>query len=303
MYSLFSTKTLSRGDILSLLNRAQAYIDQGTYPLYHGTIATVFAEPSTRTNLSFQMAAQQLGLRVLNFQMDNSSLLKGETLQDTLETLSAMGVDVAVIRAGGNWPETINTDELSIGVINAGSGLHQHPTQALLDALTIQQQFINFNNLKITIVGDIKHSRVARSNLDILSKLGARVLFSGPSDFMDKEVSRLAPWIDFDQAILDSDVIMMLRVQHERHSGHLDFDKVSYHEKYGLTSARVNRMKSNAIFMHPGPVNRDVEIASEVIKHPKSRILTQVQNGVAIRMALLGKCFEGGKNYAELALV
>lgn len=302
MYSLTSTRTLSENDVLALLRKAQRYIEHDEPPILRGTIATLFTEPSTRTSLSFQMAAHQLGLKILNFPMDNSSLLKGESLQDTLETMAAMGIDVAIVRAKGNWPDMIAPGYPPIRLINAGSGLHEHPTQALLDALTIQQQFINFTNLKVTIVGDIRHSRVARSNTDILKKLGAEVRFAGPPEFVDDEVTSLAPWMDLDEAILDSDVVMMLRIQHERHSESVKVNQAVYHRKYGLTRARVDRMKENAIIMHPGPVNRGVEIASDLLHHPQSRILTQVRNGVAIRMALLEKCFKGEKSYAKLVL-
>jgi len=290
LYSLTSTQALSRNDIHIILNRAQEYLEHDNFPTLCGKVAILFIEPSTRTNLSFQMSAQQLGLQVLNFSPDNSSFIKGESLQDTLETLAAMGVDIAVIRAKGDWPAMVDTNNLPIRLINAGSGVHEHPTQALLDALTIRQEFHDFTNLKVTIVGDVLHSRVARSNFDILTKLGAKVQFAGPPEFACEGVVSLAPWVDFDEALLDSDVVMMLRIQHERHQEGLVINKEEYHRRYGLTSARVAKMKKSAIIMHPGPVNRDVEIASEVIHYPQSRILTQVRNGVAIRMALLEKC-------------
>jgi aspartate carbamoyltransferase catalytic subunit len=293
MYSLTTTKTLSRNDVLALLNRAQECLGQDNLPILQGKVAILFTEPSTRTSLSFQMAAQQLGLQVLNFSVENSSFCKGETLQDTLETIAAMGVDIAVVRAKDNWPAMVDTTYLPIGLINAGSGVHEHPTQALLDALTIQQQFKDFNGLKVTIVGDILHSRVARSNIDILTKLGAKVQLAGPPEFSYNEAARLAPWVDFDDALIDSDVIMMLRIQHERHQEKLAISREEYHQKYGLTSSRVARMKKTAIIMHPGPVNRGVEIANEVIHHPQSRILTQVRNGVGIRTALLERCLRG----------
>jgi aspartate carbamoyltransferase catalytic subunit len=300
LYSLTSTQTLNRNDIFSLLNRAENYLNHDHIPILQGTVAILFLEPSTRTNLSFQMSAQRLGLQVLNFSIENSSFMKGESLQDTLETLSAMGVDLAVIRAKGDWPATVDMTGLPIRLINAGSGIHEHPTQALLDALTIRQEFHDFTDLKVTIVGDVLHSRVARSNVNVLTKLGAKVRFAGPPEFASSEVENLAPWIDFDEALSDTDVVMMLRIQHERHQEKLAMSQELYHYKYGLTRERLAKMKNTAIIMHPGPVNRDVEIASDVLHHPQSRILKQVRNGVAVRMALLEKCLMKEEHYEEL---
>jgi len=300
LYSLTSTQPLKRNEILTLLNRADEFLEHDHIPILQGTVAILFFEPSTRTNLSFQMSAQRLGLKVLNFSIDNSSFLKGETLQDTLENLASMGVNVAIIRAKGDWPAMVDMTSLPIRLINAGSGIYEHPTQALLDALTIRQEFHDFTDLKVTIVGDILHSRVARSNLDILTKLGAKVRFAGPPEFFSKEVERLACRVDFDEALADTDVVMMLRIQHERHQEKLAMSKEEYHRKYGLTRERAARLKNTAIIMHPGPVNRDVEIASEVLHHPQSRILKQVRNGVAVRMALLEKCLRKEEQYEEL---
>ncbi len=297
MKSLLSTKELGKRELEHLLAKAQGF-RKGSQKSISKTVALVFTEASTRTSLSFQMAAQMLGMNCLSFSVESSSLKKGETLLDTLQTLEAIGVDATIIRTSEDWP-SLNVDQkTSMSLINAGSGHFEHPTQALLDAFTIKQYFADLNGLKVTIVGDVLHSRVARSNIDVLRKLGAVVSFSGPEEFADHSIEGVE-WIDFDQAIQESDVIMMLRIQHERHSQGLSLSKEEYHNQYGLTLDRVQKMKPESIIMHPGPVNRDVEIADEVMSHPKSKILEQVKNGVYMRMAILELCLAGG-SYGQL---
>ncbi|HBG02007.1 MAG TPA: aspartate carbamoyltransferase [Firmicutes bacterium] len=293
MNSLVSSKDLGRHTIELLLQNAQAYADNGKVGENQGTVVNLFFENSTRTDLSFQMAAQHLGLRTLDFNVAHSSTNKGESLRDTLETLEALGVDVAVIRHQTDWPQELEACELNLSLVNAGSGVFEHPTQALLDALTMRQHFGRLRGLKVTIVGDIRHSRVARSNLHILTELGAHVQFAGPDVFRADDLPEV-PWVDLDSALEESDVLMMLRVQHERHAECIDVS--TYHEQYGLTELRLARLRKDALIMHPGPVNRGVEICSAGMEDPRNRILQQVRNGVFTRMAVLDWCLQGGKH-------
>ncbi len=293
MNSLVSSKNLSRHTIELLLQNAQAYADKGPVGGHQGTVVNLFFEHSTRTDLSFQMAAQRLGMRVLNFAVAHSSASKGETLLDTLETLEALGVDVAVIRHKMDWPKEVEGCNLNLSLINAGSGIFEHPTQALLDAFTMRQHFGSLRGLKVTIVGDIRHSRVARSNLHILTELGAQLQFSGPDIFRPDDLPEV-PWVDLDKAVEETNVLMMLRVQHERHAQNTDIS--TYHEQYGLTEQRLARLRADALVMHPGPVNRGVEICTAAMEDPRSQILKQVSNGVEVRMAVLDWCLQGGKH-------
>lgn len=291
--SLVSSRDLGRHTIELLLRNAEAYGNQEQTGGSDGTVVHLFFENSTRTDLSFQVAAQRLGLRTLNFDAAHSSASKGESLLDTLETLEALGVDVVVIRHQRDWPKELAGAKLDLGLVNAGSGTFEHPTQALLDALTMRQRFGNLKGLKITIVGDIRHSRVARSNLHILTELGAKVQFAGPDIFRPNDLVEV-PWVDLDAAVEETDVLMMLRVQHERHAESIDMR--SYHESYGLTEERLARLRQDAIIMHPGPVNRGVEICTAAMEDPRSQILKQVSNGVGVRMAVLDWCLQGGKH-------
>lgn len=292
MNSLVSSTNLSQHTIKMLLKNAQAYVESKETRPCHGTVVNLFFENSTRTDLSFQMAAQRLGLKTLNFDVSHSSVNKGETLHDTLETLEALGVDVAVIRHKEDWPKQFADCDLNISLVNAGSGVFEHPTQALLDALTIKQQFGSVRGLTVTIVGDIKHSRVARSNYHILTTLGANVQFAGPDNFKVDDLPE-ASWVNLDEAIETTDVLMLLRVQHERHE---DSSLVqAYHEQYGLTEERLQKLNQDAVIMHPGPVNRGVEICDAALEDPRSKVLQQVSNGVAIRMAVLDWCLRGGR--------
>lgn len=293
MNSLVSSKDLGRHTIELLLKNAQVYANQKQMSTSHGTVVNLFFENSTRTDLSFQMAADRLGLRTLNFDVAHSSVSKGESLLDTLETLEALGVDVVVIRHEEDWPKELEGANLNLGLVNAGSGAFEHPTQALLDALTMKQHFGSLRGLKVTIVGDIRHSRVARSNLHILTELGAQVQFAGPDCFRPADLPEV-PWVDLDKAVQETDVLMMLRVQHERH--HESADISSYHEQYGLTEQRLAKLGANTLIMHPGPVNRGVEICTAAMEDSRSRILEQVSNGVEMRMAVLDWCLQGGKH-------
>jgi aspartate carbamoyltransferase catalytic subunit len=245
-------------------------------------VANLFFEDSTRTRLSFQVAEKKLGAKLVNFQAHDSSMNKGESVHDTIKTIESLGTDVAIIRhADDNLLESLR-ETSSMSLINAGAGKHEHPTQALLDLLTMKQEFGKIEGLTVTICGDIKYSRVASSNRIALEKLGAKVLLSGPRTLLpeDKEMT------PFDEAITQSDVVMMLRIQTERHVG-LEVSKEDYLPHYGLTIEREKLMKKGAIIMHPAPVNRGVEIDDSLVEHERSRIFKQMQNGVFTRMAIL----------------
>ena len=248
--------------------------------------ANLFFEPSTRTKMSFIVAERKLGLEALEFHAEMSSIQKGETLYDTAKTFEAIGANVLVIRhEDDNWVNELDK-KLSIPVINAGAGKKDHPTQSLLDAYTIYQEFNRFENLKITIAGDVKHSRVAKSNAEMLSKLGAKVYFAGAPELMDESLG--FPILSIDEAVEQSDALMLLRIQHERHTGFVNA-AIDYLDNYGLTKDREKRMQEHAIILHPGPVNRGVEIDSSLVECKRSRIFNQMENGVYVRMAVLTK--------------
>lgn len=290
MKHLVSMKQLSELQIIELLDRAENFKKDGVHELPGNyTISNLFFEPSTRTKMSFEMAERKLGLEVLPFDASFSSVLKGETLYDTVKTLESIGIDVLVIRHpdDGYYEELINRTSCSI--INGGDGSGQHPTQSLLDLFTIKEEFGTFNGLEVLIVGDIVHSRVARSNADALTRLGANVTFLCPAEWSG-EFESVNDWEDYAEK---SDVIMLLRVQNERHEDGLSYSGESYHERYGLTVERASQMKETAIIMHPAPFNRGVEIADELIENANSRIFMQIKNGVYVRMAVLEAILKG----------
>ena len=292
MEHLVSMKDLTVEEIMLILDRAAIFKRlgfrelPGTY-----TVCNLFFEPSTRTKTSFEMAERKVGAQIIPFETSFSSTLKGESLYDTIRTLEAIGLDALVIRhpADGFYEELIK--RTNVAIINAGDGSGQHPTQSLLDIFTIQEEFGHFEGLKVLIAGDIAHSRVARSNAEALRKLGAEVTFLCPPEWAG-EFDSVDNW---DEVIEMSDVVMLLRVQHERHNTEMAYTKAAYHEQYGLTIERAARMKKGAIIMHPAPVNRDVEIADSLIESPQSRIFKQVENGVYIRAAVLELILKGRK--------
>ena len=292
MEHLVSMKDLTVEEIMLILDRAAIFKRlgfrelPGTY-----TVCNLFFEPSTRTKTSFEMAERKVGAQIIPFETSFSSTLKGESLYDTIRTLEAIGLDALVIRhpADGFYEELIK--RTNVAIINAGDGSGQHPTQSLLDIFTIQEEFGHFEGLKVLIAGDIAHSRVARSNAEALRKLGAEVTFLCPPEWAG-EFDSVDNW---DEVIETSDVVMLLRVQHERHNTEMAYTKAAYHERYGLTIERAARMKKGAIIMHPAPVNRDVEIADSLIESPQSRIFKQVENGVYIRAAVLELILKGRK--------
>ncbi|NRD78808.1 aspartate carbamoyltransferase catalytic subunit [Bacillus sp. BRMEA1] len=261
--------------------------------------ANLFFEASTRTKCSFEVAERKLGLNVIPFEVQTSSVQKGETLYDTVKTLEAIGVEAIVIRHQQDRYFDELVGKVNVPIINGGDGCGHHPTQSLLDLMTIYQEFGRFTGLKVAIIGDIRHSRVARSNADALTRLGAEVVFSGPEEWFDRELS-LTSYRPIDEAIEEADVVMLLRVQHERHSQKGSFTANEYHRQYGLTLERERKMKPHSIIMHPAPVNRNVEIADSLVECERSRIFKQMENGVFVRMAVLKRSIEslkGGTNH------
>jgi aspartate carbamoyltransferase catalytic subunit len=253
------------------------------------TVVTLFFEPSTRTRLSFEIAAKRLSADTINLTVAASSAVKGETLADTAHNLEAMQPDLLIIRHQASGAPHFLAQRLKCGVINAGDGIHEHPTQALLDLLTVREAKGRLDGLKVAIVGDIAHSRVARSNIYGFTKMGSEVTVTGPATMLPPYLETLGARVlpSLDEAVAGADVIMMLRIQLER-MGQMFFSTLrEYSAHFGLTARHVALAKDDVIIMHPGPINRGVEISSEVADGPHSVILEQVTNGVAVRMAVL----------------
>ncbi|WP_018753626.1 aspartate carbamoyltransferase catalytic subunit [Paenibacillus sanguinis] len=287
--SLLGLKDLSADEINAILNRA-AYWDAREEKMIPALkdffVANMFFENSTRTRFSFEMAEKRLGAQVLNFAAAASSVEKGESIYDTVRTLESMGIDAGVIRLKPIGMLAELAKKVSVPLVNAGDGNNEHPTQALLDLYTMKQQFGELNGLKVSIIGDIQHSRVARSNLWALQKFGAEVKLCAPPNMQAPELAAYAPYVTMDEALC-ADVVMMLRVQLERHHGDIFSRAEDYRLQYGLTEERAERLAPHALIMHPAPVNRGVEIDDAVVEHPQSRIFKQMQNGVPIRMAVM----------------
>jgi aspartate carbamoyltransferase catalytic subunit len=262
------------------------------------TVILFFYEPSTRTKLSFDIAAKRLSADSLSISTSMSSLVKGETLLDTARNLQAMKPDVLVLRHGCSGAPYFLARHLKAAVINAGDGTHAHPSQGLLDMLTIRQHKGRLQGLRVAIVGDIAHSRVARSNCEGLTKMGAQVVLAGPPTMIPRGIEALGVKVaeSVDSAVEGADVIMMLRIQKERQKKFLMSTEREYARCFGLNAQRVARAKPDVVIMHPGPVNRGVEIAPDVADGPYSLILDQVTNGVAVRMALLYLVSGGGRH-------
>ena len=294
--NLLGTEDLSRSEIEWLLSRGIFYKPKPGQPpqkldtLRGRSIVNLFFESSTRTRTSFEIAAKRLGADTIGIQAQGSSLSKGESLVDTLNTLSAMSPDAIVMRHSASGAPHFLARYLSTPMINAGDGRHEHPTQALLDALTILEVKGTLEGLRVAIIGDISHSRVARSNVHLLSKFGVDIVLCGPSTMLSSNMAKIAPGVtltyNMTEAVADADVIMMLRVQLERQNVEI-FPKNEYFQFYGLTLDHINLAKPDAIVLHPGPINRGRELSNEVADSQRSMILNQVENGVAIRMAVL----------------
>jgi aspartate carbamoyltransferase catalytic subunit len=292
---LLGIADLSREEIYRILDTAEAMREIGERPikkvpaLRGKTVVNLFYEPSTRTRTSFEIAEKRLSADTLNIAVAASSVLKGETLADTAMNIEAMSPDMIVLRHASSGACHLLARICRSRIINAGDGMHEHPTQALLDAFTIRQHKNRIEGLKVAIVGDLLHSRVLRSNVLLLTKLGAEVWVSGPPTLVPPGIERFGVKVStsVDAAVAGADVIMMLRIQQERMQGAFVPSLREYFSVFGMTVDRVRRARPDVIIMHPGPMNRGVEIASDVADGPFSVILEQVANGVAVRMAVL----------------
>jgi len=292
---LLGIADLSTDEITLILDTAEAMREIGQRPikkvptLRGKTVVNLFFEPSTRTRTSFEIAEKRLSADTLNIAVASSSVLKGETLADTARNIEAMAPDMIVLRHASSGACHLLSRLCRSRIINAGDGMHEHPTQALLDAFTIREHKKRIEGLKIAIVGDLLHSRVLRSNILLLVRLGADVWVSGPPTMVPSGIERLGVRVStsVDKVVADADAIMLLRIQQERLQGAFFPSLREYFTVFGMTVERVRRAKPDVIIMHPGPMNRGVEIASEVADGPYSVILEQVANGVAVRMAVL----------------
>ena len=286
---LLSIDSLSDETIADILDRGELYFTgnrgrRANERLHGRVIFNVFYENSTRTAMSFATAAHRLGASAIALSVERSSVMKGETLEDTARTLNAMRPDALVIRHRENGAPAVVAEIMEAPVLNAGDGTNEHPTQALLDAATIRQRLGRIEGLKVAICGDIRHSRVARSNARLLPRLGAEVRLAGPAELMPEGL----PSLSIDEAIAGADVVMMLRVQRERLESELGDGPGEYLARYGLTAERLASAAPNAVVMHPGPMNRGVEIDDRIADDPeRSLIALQVEMGVAVRMACL----------------
>lgn len=317
MRHLLDTKDLDRAAALRVLDVAEEMAatqqrEVRKLPTLRGkTVVNLFFEDSTRTRISFEAAAKRLSADVINFSAKGSSVSKGESLQDTAQTLQAMGADAVVIRHGASGaPHTLATSGwISAGVVNAGDGTHAHPTQALLDAFTIRKRFFGDDSrgrdlagLRVTIVGDVLHSRVARSNVWLLTTLGAEVTLVAPPTLVPQDVSAWPVRVlyDLDEAIAAGpDAVMMLRIQLERMNAAYFPTEREYSRTWGLDAARLASLPADSIVLHPGPMNRGMEISAAAADSPRSTVLEQVANGVSVRMAVLYLLLAGERTEAE----
>lgn len=285
MNNFLTLNDLTNEEIMDLITEAVAY-KNGDLPLpkINSTVASIFLEASTRTKTSFELAAHRTGNYVVNIEEKSSALTKGETFQDTLDTLAALDVRAAVVRTSTEYfYENIDTSQIKL--INAGDGAHEHPSQCLLDLMTIYERFGKFENLKVLIMGDIKHSRVARSNIEAMQRFGIDVRVYAPEIFKSDEDFNYVS--DLDAELPSVDVVMLLRNQLERHAENIDNIQATYLQLYGLTEARKDMLGESAIIMHPGPFNRNVEIANSVLEDQRTKISEQVNTGLYARMAIL----------------
>ncbi|HEX3797992.1 MAG TPA: aspartate carbamoyltransferase catalytic subunit [Verrucomicrobiae bacterium] len=305
---LLDIESLTAEEINTVLATARAFKSVGEraikkVPALRGkTVVNLFIEPSTRTRISFELAAQRLTADVINFSAEASSLKKGETLKDTARNLEALNADIIIIRHSATGAPHFLSRFLNACVVNAGDGAHEHPTQALLDVFTILEKKGTVAGLNVTILGDILYSRVARSNIWALLKLGARVTLCGPSTLVPRVFEQMGCRVTYnvDEAIADADIINLLRIQHERQRKSIFPSLGEYVNLFGLNKKRMKLTKPDVLIMHPGPINRGVEIDSEIADCGRSVILDQVTNGLAVRMAVLF-LVNGGKGPQEIA--
>ncbi|HIE06236.1 MAG TPA: aspartate carbamoyltransferase catalytic subunit [bacterium (Candidatus Stahlbacteria)] len=299
---LLGIKDLGRREIWEIIDQARTFKEVLTRPipivpaLRGKTILLLFLEPSTRTQISFSIAAKRLSADVISFSASSSSVLKGETLLDTARNIEAMRVDGVVVRHSAPGSSRFLADRLNAFVINAGDGCHEHPTQGLLDIFTMLEHHESLEDKIVLIVGDIKHSRVARSNIWGLTRLGSKVAVSAPPTLLPIDIERMGVevTIDIDEILPEADVVYVLRIQKERQKSGLFPSVQEYRELFGITGERARRLKKKALIMHPGPMNRGIEIDPEVADGPRSVILDQTRNGVAVRMSIL-YLLAGGK--------
>lgn len=303
---LVDIERLTKEEILAIVEMAKGFKSSTIESKVTGkTVTMMFCENSTRTRCSFEIAAKKLGMNVVNFDTQSSSLTKGESLKDTIENLYFIGVDAVVIRHGlsGIIDNTLQQVKYPISFINAGDGNHSHPTQALLDFYTMIEKLGSIKDKKIAIVGDVKHSRVAKSNISLLNKFGVKINVCAPTYFRPEEaLSYPVNWFtDVKEAVKDCDVVMVLRVQNERHSNQLYPDCLEYKRKFEIeTSLLKEYAKPDVILMHPGPANRNVEISSELLDNKVGQtILEQARNGVFVRMAVLNTLLQKENSYAS----
>jgi aspartate carbamoyltransferase catalytic subunit len=305
---LLDIESLTPEEIIVVLDTAKAFKAVGEraikkVPALRGkTVVNLFIEPSTRTRISFELAALRLTADVINFTAEASSLKKGETLKDTARNLEALNADIIIIRHSATGAPHFLSRFLNASVINAGDGAHEHPTQALLDTFTIREKKGSVAGLNVTILGDILYSRVARSNIWALTKLGARVTLCGPSTLVPRVFEQMGCRVTYnvEEAIAGADIINLLRIQHERQRKTMFPSIGEYATLFGLSKARLTKTKPDVLIMHPGPINRGVEIDSEIADCGRSVILEQVTNGLAVRMAVLF-LVNGGKGPQEIA--
>src|SRR5947199_4061367 len=305
---LLDIESLSPEEIITVLDTARAFKAVGEraikkVPALRGkTVINLFVEPSTRTRISFELSEQRLSADIINFTAEASSLKKGETLKDTARNLEALNADFIVIRHSASGAPHFLSRVINSSIINAGDGAHEHPTQALLDTFTIREKKGKLEGLNVTILGDILYSRVARSNIWALLKLGANVTLCGPSTLVPRVFEQMGCRVTYnvDEAIADADVINLLRIQHERQRKTMFPSIGEYTSLFGLNKARLAKTKPEPLIMHPGPINRGVEIDSEIADCGRSVILEQVTNGLAVRMAVLF-LVNGGKGPQEVS--
>jgi aspartate carbamoyltransferase catalytic subunit len=295
-----SLSSFSSLELQALIDRAHFFSLETKNPekishlLKNKIFANVFYEPSTRTRCSFEIAAKRLGAEVVNFVPENSSVKKGETVYDTLKTLESLGVDGIVFRHSDDHVFDFLHHRINLPLLNAGAGKNEHPSQGLLDLLTLQQEFGKLEGLNVAVCGDIKHSRVAGSLMVAAEKFKFNVFLCGPETLIPETKNVHVFKSHFDEILPKVDAVMILRIQLERHDD-LELDPVSYHKHFGLSQKRINVMRNDAIVLHPGPFNRGIEISDEVVEHNKSRIFKQMSNGVFARMAILEWAIQGNR--------
>lgn len=318
MKHLLELRSLSVDQINAILERAEYFQKNNavvTPTLQQFFVANLFFEASTRTRFSFEMAERRLGAEVLNFAEVSSSRVKGETIYDTIKTLESMGVNAAVIRTTENNLLNELQERVNLSLINAGAGHREHPTQGLLDVLTMKEQFGRMEGLTVGIIGDIAHSRVAGSHIHLIPRLGAKLMVAGAEGMVERSIDPIPEGVHIstvDEIVKEADVVMMLRIQHERHTRLMQMSVNEYHQEYGLTLERAKRMKRDAVIMHPAPINRGVEIDTNLVEAENSLINRQVRNGLFTRMAVLeillkgekhGELFDTGRSSSQFCAV